>query len=362
MSEQKIKILQVSSYPPPYLGTETRVWFLTQKLRQQGHHCAVLNIGERRKVESETGDYDTVLNGFDFLNKLWRYLYKGYLVHMHMNGDSLKGCALALIAGVTSALFARRLVLTFHAGPKQKYFPKHRNKLLAPMFSASFKLAEVIICNNAEVKNAIKHYAIADEKIQAIPSISTQYVLVSTGVLEPELAYFIRQHSRIFTVSLRFDSRYDIDTLLKAFAILRASNPDVGLIIAGPLAGRDYFDQFLSFVGVYVAGELCRNDFLTLLRNSDVFIRTMIHDGVSASVIEALYFGIPVVACENNMRPPSVLTYPAGDIAKLAYILAQVLDDYDRIKACVKMPVIKDTLQEEINLLKQVCCVFTNTR
>ena len=71
--------------------------------------------------------------------------------------------------------------------------------------------------------------------------------------------------------------------------------------------------------------NLNHNEFMTLLSRCTAKLRTPACDGVSASVLESLALGIPVVASENGRRPAGVITYAERDAAdmclKLEYLL-----------------------------------------
>ncbi len=71
-----------------------RVEFLKKHLESLGHECVVLNIGSNRTIPSE--EYKTVMNGFDYVKKLVRFSLRGFVAHVHVNGASPKGFALAL--------------------------------------------------------------------------------------------------------------------------------------------------------------------------------------------------------------------------------------------------------------------------
>jgi hypothetical protein len=108
------KILEISSYPPPRAGWGVRVEFLKKYLEAQGHECVVLNIGTNRMVPSD--EYETVMGGLDYVRKVWRFARQGYVAHVHVNGASMKGFVLAIVAEIVSLLCGRRCFLTFHAG------------------------------------------------------------------------------------------------------------------------------------------------------------------------------------------------------------------------------------------------------
>ena len=138
------KILEICGYPPPRSGWSVRVVFVSEVIRKEGHVCDVLNISPfSRKIPSK--DYLTTVNGFDYLIKIFRKRFKGYRIHMHLNGDSPKGFILTILALISSLLTFHRPIITFHAGPYQKYFPQDQASLLTPMYKFIFTSSKKII-------------------------------------------------------------------------------------------------------------------------------------------------------------------------------------------------------------------------
>jgi hypothetical protein len=86
------KVLMIGPYPPPEGGWSTAIREELEELENRGIKCRVLNLGVNRRKKSDK--YICVYNSFDFLVKLLRYGFSGYLFRLHMNGDSHKGIAL----------------------------------------------------------------------------------------------------------------------------------------------------------------------------------------------------------------------------------------------------------------------------
>src|SRR4029078_2630133 len=55
-------------------------------------------------------------------------------------------------------------------------------------------------------------------------------------------------------------------------------------------------------------------------------------DGVSASVLESLALGIPVIASENGTRPPGVITYREEDVAELCGRLLRLIGNREAVR------------------------------
>src|SRR5262249_27993582 len=79
-------------------------------------------------------------------------------------------------------------------------------------------------------------------------------------------------------------------------------------------------------------GNLEHNQFLSLLRRCFAYIRTPACDGVSASVLESLALGIPVIASENGTRPPGVMTYPENDVQGLCDQMLYLIENRGQIR------------------------------
>ena len=352
------RILQISGYPPPRSGWAVRVQYLKEHLQALGHECVVLNTGVSRKIPSP--EYETVLGLFDYAVKVWRYTRAGFLPHVHVNGKSPKGLALALIAELIGRANGTGTVLTFHAGEQQQYFPKSTAPAWAPLFTALFKLPSHIICNNEAVKARICEYGIPAQKITPIQAFSRQYLQFQRVSLGAGLEAFWSRFDSVLFSYLNLRPGYHPDTLLDAFERLTTRRADIGLVLCGVMG---HPDPELSVRvrarlaaaplrdRVHVVDDLDHDQFLTAVSRAAVFVRTPPEDGVSSSVLEALALRTPVVAAANDTRPNGVIAYPPTDAAALARVLEDVLDRRAEVIASLPVPELPDTLSQEAAIL-----------
>ncbi|MBA3884179.1 MAG: glycosyltransferase family 4 protein [Acidobacteria bacterium] len=352
------RILEISSYPPPRAGWGVRVQFLKKYLEAQGHECVVLNIGTNRTVPSD--EYETVLGGFDYLRKVWRFGRRGYVAHVHVNGASMKGFVLAIVAEMVSVVCGRRCFLTFHAGIEQRYFPRPRYPLLLPVFWLLFTLPRSIICNSEEVKARIVEYGVSPGKIVPIPAFSRQYLESDAEPLPAEVEAFFRRFQEIVFCYMKMRPLFFPELTIEAFGGLAARRPGVGLLLCGIIGHMDEgiwpaVQARLSAADlrdrVLVVDDLPHGAFVQALGRATVCLRTHLSDGVCSSVMEALSLGVPVVATENHTRPPGVITYDPRHPSVLTALLDDVLSRRDQIAAGLQRPDVRDTLAEEAQLL-----------
>ena len=352
------RILEITSYPPPRAGWGVRVQMLKRHLEAHGHECTVLNIGQSRRIPSD--EYETVMNGFDYVRKLWRFSLRGYVAHVHVNGQSTQGFAIALTAMFVNLLCGRRCVLTFHGGIDQIYFPRPRYPWLLPMFWTMFAVPRRIICNSPAVGERIQEYGVAPAKIVSIQAFSRQYLEFEPRQLDQRFEAFFRKFPVIVLsyINLR-PSFYPLE-MLEGFARAAGRHPDWGLVLCGvagypeepvvratrvrlshpDLAGR-----------VCVIDDLDHDEFLTALSRSAVFLRSPVSDGVCSSVLEALSLRIPVVAAENGHRPEGVVTYTVTNPEHLSAVLTDVIARREIVAASLPVPYIPDTLTVEADVL-----------
>jgi glycosyltransferase involved in cell wall biosynthesis len=277
-----------------------------------------------------------------------------------MNGQSHKGVVLALIAEVINLLCGKRCVLTFHASANQQFFPRHKSRLMFPALYLVFSIPRHIICNDVIVKEKISEYGVNPDKIHPIPAFSKQYMEFEHIELPQSLQDFMARSEPLLVSYLLIRPSFDIATLLQALKTLTKEWPRLGLVVMGANTVGDDMDpaevmQRVADLGLaphlYWTGDLPHAQFLTVLSQASVFVRTHIYDGVSSSVLEALALGVPVVACENPHRPPDVLTFKTGHVDDLLAKIQQAVRREDEARVHQRPSEVRDTVDEEAKLI-----------
>jgi glycosyltransferase involved in cell wall biosynthesis len=331
------KILEIGNYPPPVCGWSIQTKLLVEEIRRRGVICDVLNLNENRTKQSS--EYVSVQSGFDYLLKLVRFAARGYHFQVHVNGQSEKGYVLALVAAIIGRLARQPVTLSWRGGLQQKYFPRPRFGCARLLYAVLFLLAGRISCNNSTVKTAIEQYGVSSHRVTAIPGFSVQHLGFERVQLKPETDKFLDSHCPVFFCYVSFRPEYKLCTLRQAMFSFQQRYPNAGFIWLGfPTKELPAAESFVASWpqeerrSVLLLSNVPHDEFLTLLIRSTAYIRTPACDGVSASVLEALSLGIPVVASQNGQRPLNVLTYEADSHEDLCAKLFYLSERYSEIK------------------------------
>lgn len=337
------KILQIGNYPPPMCGWAIQTVMLKRELERRGQICRVMNINENRRVKSD--EFVDVQGGVDYVAKLMRHAFQGYRLNVHVNGGSPKGYGLALIAAIMGRFTFRPAVVTFHGGIPQPFFPRNDLSIAHFAYKILFSLAGSITCDSEEIRTAIKSYGVRDNKVAAIPCFSAELLNADRARLDAGTEEFLQTHAPVFFCYVSFRPEYRLEVLRGAMRRFRVANPKAGFIWLGfpenELAGvREFISSWHvdERDSLLLLGNVKHEQFITLLARCTAKVRTPECDGISASVLESLALGIPVVASENGRRPAGVLTYRDMDAADMAAKLQYVMDNYAAVKATTRLP------------------------
>ena len=332
-----VKVLQIGNYPPPMCGWAIQTKLVTEELRRRGQVCDVLKINENRQVKDPA--YIDVQSGLDYLLKVVRYSLSGYRLNVHFNGQSKKGYWLALAAVLVGRLQLRPALLTFHGGLSQKYFPRHDSVRLQWAFRLLFALSGGIACDSDAVKGAIEGYGIQPGKIEPIETFSSQYLEFQPVPLTPEQESFLRAHEPVVFSYVSFRPEYRLETLREAMSAFRKHYGRAGFVWLG-FPGKEMAPAQQYIEGwskderdsLLLLGNLDHDQFLSLLTRCFAYVRTPACDGVSASVLESLALGIPVIASENGTRPQGVITYSENDAAELCDRMLRLIENHKAVR------------------------------
>jgi glycosyltransferase involved in cell wall biosynthesis len=316
-----MRVVQLGPYPPPHGGVQTNLVAIRDYLRQTGHSCDAINLTRFRGPEAD-GVYHPA-SAQALMRLLWRL--PADILHLHFGGD-LSNRLLGLLAACT-LLPGRKTVLTFHSGG---YPGSPAGKTAAPgtLRGILFRRLDGVIAVNAEIAALFERFGVPAERIRTILPFVVKPPDPAIP-LPPRLADFFAAHQPVLLTVGLLEPEYDLAMQIDVMEEIVQRFPRAGLVIAGAgsleddlrrrIASKPYADHVLLY------GDMPHPVTMRTTLECDVLLRTTLYDGDSVSVREALYFGTPVIATDNGLRPPGVRLIPPSDRERLRDAVCDLL-------------------------------------
>jgi len=351
------RILEIGNWPPPVCSWTMSLVGLRKELESRGWDCPVMNLNENRKVRST--EYIDVQSGPDYVWKVLRHMWRGYAVHVRVNGETKKGYLLALCALMMARMFGRPALLTYGGGHQQSYFPAPKGSLRHLAFSFLFRIPHRIYCNSEAVKAVLLTTGISPEVVEPIPHFSSYYVQFTPAELPDQVVEFYQQHDGVFFSYVCFRKEFALEFLAAAMRKFRESFPKTGFLLVGPWHRE--MDAMKSFLkeqkvedAVCVLGSMPHDRFLTLLRKSLAYIRTPVTDGICSSVLESLKLKVPVLAADNGTRPEGTLLWKEGDLESLLALMTEAVKNHESLVAAIPEIAVEDNAKKLADSIERV--------
>ncbi len=133
----------------------------------------------------------------------------------------------------------------------------------------------------------------------------------------------------------RLEPQKRFDLLMQAFAQLRATRPDLRLVISGEGSSRPALEALLKQLGLENVCRLTghRTDVAALHSAFDLFVQSSDYEGTPNAVLEAMALGTPTVATDAGGTAELIedgvhgLIIPPGDVSVLVRAIERAIDD-----------------------------------
>lgn len=335
---------------------------LRKELTARGWHVEIMNLNENRRVHSP--EYIDVQNGWDYFRKVLAHAWRGYAIHVRVNGETKKGYALALCALLLARLFRRPALLTYGGGHQQSFFPAPKHSFRHIAFSFLFRFAHRIYCNSDKVKEVLLTTGIPASRVVPIPHFSTYYVQFTPTPLPEEVERFFQRHEGVFFSYVCFRKEFALPFLADAIRRFRQINPNIGFFWVGPW-GRE-MEPMYRFLreekieeAVMVQGSAPHEMFLNMMSRSLAYIRTPVTDGICSSVLESLKLKVPVLAADNGTRPPGTELWTEGNLDSLLSLMKEAVDHHSDMVARIPEIPLEDNAKKLADSIEDVCSNFS---
>ena len=198
-----------------------------------------------------------------------------------------------------------------------------------------YPFADQVIVTSAGVADDMARYTgLARERIRVVPSPVVPASLFTEDLARPDHPWLGRSDMPLILGAGELCGRKDFETLLRAFARVRAQRP-CRLMILGQGRARERLLALAAELGV--AEDVALPGFVpepyAFMAHADLFAFTSRWEGLGFVIIEALAVGTPVVATDCPSGPREILQdgrigplVPVGDAAALATAMLQTLE------------------------------------
>jgi len=318
-----------------------------------------MNLNENRRVRSP--EYVDVQSGWDYFRKVSHHVWRGYAVHVRVNGDTKKGYLLALAALGLARLAGRPALLTYCGGHRQNFFPAPTGSFRYLAFAMLFRIPNRIYCNSERVKQALLTTGIDAGRVLPIPHFSAQYMEFTPAALPDRVETFCSQLDGTFFLYVCYRQEYMLEFLADAMRRFRAQFPKIGFLLVGtserelePL--RSFFKSEGLEDAVCITGSVSHDLFLTMITRSLAYIRIPLTDGVCSSVLEALTLRVPVLGSHNGTRPDGVEVWQPDSLESLLRLMIEAAAQGREFMAA-RIPVVpvEDNTRKLADDIEAIC-------
>ncbi|SFM59430.1 Glycosyltransferase involved in cell wall bisynthesis [Ectothiorhodospira mobilis] len=298
------------------------------------HHGPHLEAPHNRVTVVDLGSRHT----YACLPALIRYLRRERPAVMLSDKDRVNRTAL-LASWIARWLFGVHTRLIFSSGTTisidlatrsiiERWIQRNSMRHLYPF-------ADQVIVTSAGVADDMAHYCgLAREKIRVVPSPVVTTSLFNKPLPCPDHPWLARSETPLILSAGELSKRKDFETLLRAFARVRAQRP-CRLMILGQGKTRTDLLKLAAELGVSQDLELPGfvSEPYAFMAHADLFAFSSRWEGLGFVIIEALAVGTPVVATDCPSGPREILQngrigplVPVGDDIAMAAAIMKTLD------------------------------------
>jgi glycosyltransferase involved in cell wall biosynthesis len=255
---------------------------------------------------------------------VWFHSLKRFMKDIKRTAELLKNeeCDLAfgmmhypssLLVFAKQLFHARTRVIASPRGPSIEYLRYFEHKVLRKLclrgiFSLFLRYADGVIVNSAGMKGeCMRDFRVPEQRIAVVPNcVDLQTVQTMSG----EHADITIKSSIVFSSAGRLEKEKNLAFLLRTFARVRKETEAKLLIIGegSEKAQLHRLSEELDIAGDIIFVGYQRNPYKYIVK-SDILIHTCLFEGFPNIILEAMAFGVPVVAMDCPYGPRDIIKH-----------------------------------------------------
>jgi L-malate glycosyltransferase len=220
-----------------------------------------------------------------------------------------------------SRLYGKKVLLNYRSGEAEDHL-KHWRLTTRPVM----RLVDKIVVPSGYLVEVFRNSGLWAEAVPNTIDL-TRFAFRERGPLRP-----------ILLSNRNFEAHYNVECVLRAFALVQKEMPEARLIVAGDGSQRSYLHALAVDLGlkdVEFVGQVAQEKMPELYQRADIFINASDIDNMPVSHIEAFACGLPVVTTDAGGIPYIItngrngLMVSRGDHEGLAAGALRLLRDRD---------------------------------
>ncbi|MCF8107508.1 MAG: glycosyltransferase family 4 protein [Desulfohalobiaceae bacterium] len=348
--ERNFRVGVVGPFPPPWDGMGNQTAQLVRLLRSEGIQTDTVRINEPYCPVwiSRLRGVRALFRLIPYMSRLWKLAKKAEVVHVIANS----GWSWYLFAApaIWVASIRRCPVVLHYRGGRADQFLKKNITLVRPALQRVHTLV---------VPSSFLQKVFADNGVKArvIPNVIDIGRFRPKGVNKPEhsgpqptcedcgqkedtgLQSPSANSGPHIIVTRKLEPVYDIETVIRAFDLIRQEKQSARLTIAGKGPEKVKLQHLVQELGlsgsVFFAGEISSQEIAELYDRADLMLNASRVDNMPNSILEALASHVPVVSTNAGGIPYMVsdeehaLLAPVQDYEALAEKSLRVLNNIE---------------------------------
>lgn len=355
-----MKLLYVTdTYFPVISGSAIIVERYAKEMVKRGHQVAILAMGDKLDLKVKNVSKNLKVYSVPSLKNLTRadhYIpiilprqvkkitqnFNPDLIHVFSPGTLgiwLKKYANKNNIKTITSVFGVPEYATSFFDSFPRFIVRRANKLLWKYYSWFYKNIDAITVLSEFPKRELKDHGVKT-KIEVIPMWVNNSKKCPANSKVIFQKHKIPQNKKIFLYLGRLDKDKDLDTLIKAFAVLISDGvykKDSFLVIAGPGQDRENLEDLANQLGIQkhiqFTGLIDPEKVHEIYCVSDIFVMPGPYETQSIATVEAISYGLKAIVANSGALPEiekrlpkDCFTYAVSNPNDLAEKMQKLLD------------------------------------